>query len=460
MTKKKPGMRLGVMLVMCTLFSGFIAACAFFGLESAGEYLIDRVIYTKEAIRNTEKALFNEFLDHMNVSRATLSNKGAIQAFVKDKDDLMLAVYDAQVSYLHDETDGVLYTSVSDALAMYDLLQDEYADYWYSCPVMSSGDIMRSRVVKVMYFPMYRAKTYAMYVNLACSFLLFVGVLYAFIRGKMRYIALLSRELQAIEGGDLLRPMTVKGRDELTSLARDIENMRLSFIERLENEERMTKNASELLTAMSHDLRTPLTSLIGYLDIVDLGKCANPEQAQRYIHSGKLKAYQIKEMTDKLFEYFLVYSSADEEMETETLDAAMLFGQLWEESAMALESDGFAVTLQEAEGSCAVKANPTFLRRVFDNLVSNIRKYADREEPVIVILGLRNGAYQMEVRNGLKEKSGSAESSGIGLASCRKIMESHGGVFETEERSDVFIARISLPGYSDRTLDSNENQDW
>ena len=149
--------------------------------------------------------------------------------------------------------------------------------------------------------------------------------------------------------------------------------MRTSFIEGLEHEEEMPKHASELLTAMSHDLRTPLTSLIGYLDIIDLGKCHSPEQVQKYVHSGKQKAYQIKEMTDKLFEYFLVYSENDKPVEKERLDAATLFTQLWSESAMSLETEGFHVDMRAEESTCEVLANVPLLRRVFDNLVSNVR---------------------------------------------------------------------------------------
>lgn len=446
MTKRKTGMRLGVILVMCTLISFVLAVGAFLALDAASGYLIDHVIYTKEQILQTEKELFDEFIAYMNQQRATLSSKSTIQSWITGRDDLMLAVYDAQISYIQTNSDGVLYSSVRDALTMYDLLQDEYSDYWYERAVKSEGDRMRSRVVKVMYFPMYRAKEVSVYADLALAFGLFVAVLYFCIRSKTRYIVLLSRELQVMQGGDLSVPMTIKGKDELTSLAMDIEEMRKSFIERLNNEEMMTRNSQKLLTAMSHDLRTPLTSLIGYLDIVDLGKCTDPEQAQRYIHSGKMKAYQIKEMTDKLFEYFLVYSSDDKQLETEPLDASMLFSQLWAESAMTLEADGFLITVQETEGSLEINANPQFMRRVFDNIVSNIKKYADKTEPVIVIMERRGDRYEFEVRNSVRENNDHAESSGIGLASCKKIMENHGGTFHTMLKDNVFAARLSLPG--------------
>ena len=445
MTERRTHTRLGLMLVLSALLSFALAAGAFFALNAAGDRLIDSVIFTKEKIVQHEKELILELIDEMNRERFTLSDHKNVQAWTEGKSNLMLAVYDASMLYFQTGGDARLYSGVADALTLYDLLQNEYADYWYSCLVSSGGDTVRSRAVKVMYFPMYKARNLALFAEAALAFLIFVFSLLLMIQRKTRYIGILSRQLQRMQGGDLSQPMTIRGRDELTSLAEDMEEMRKSFIERLESEEKMTKNASELLTAMSHDLRTPLTALIGYLDIVDLGKCADGEQEKRYVHSGRLKAYQIKEMTDKLFEYFLVYSSEEKELETESLDAATLFLQLWSESALILETDGFTVDVLEPLGTGEVKANVAFLRRVMDNLVSNIRKYADKAISVTVTMGREGADFYFQVENAVAPETPRAESSGIGLASCRKIMESHSGSFESGRRGEVYVSRLLLP---------------
>jgi len=446
--KRKARTRLGYILVVCTVLSFLVSALAFLGMNRFTDRLIDKVIYPKEKIIAREKQLFSDFIGYMNENRAGITDSNAIRSWLKTQKHVMLAVYDARSSYLNQEEKGMLYSLESDPLAVYNLLKDEYVDYWYSGAVMSSGDMMRSRSVKVMYYPMYMAADIAVLIDLIFAFVMFVLIVFACIRRKTRYIALLSRELQVMQGGDLSVPMTVRGNDELTTLATDIEEMRKSFIERLETEERMKKSSSELLTAMSHDLRTPLTSLIGYLDIVDLGKCATPEQEKKYIHSGKLKAYQIKEMTDKLFEYFLVYESSDEKLETETLDAGIVFSQLWAESSLILETEGFTISVSESGEGAVVEANVSFLRRVFDNIVSNIRKYADKDEPVICNMGVRDMFFTVEVINSVGVAAPKAESSGIGLASCRKIAQSHGGSFVSEERDGRFVMRLSIPAAS------------
>lgn len=221
--------------------------------------------------------------------------------------------------------------------------------------------------------------------------------------------------------------------------------MRRSFIERLEHEEEMTKNASELLTAMSHDLRTPLTSLIGYLDIIDLGKCHSPEQVQKYVHSGKQKAYQIKEMTDKLFEYFLVYSENDKPVEKERLDAATLFTQLWSESAMSLETEGFHVDCARRKAPAEVLANVPLLRQgVRQPRIQRAQVRRPGAAGGSWKCAPARAAIRVDERNAIADVP-RGESSGIGIASCKKIMESHGGSFEIEKQGDQCVCRLFIP---------------
>lgn len=445
MTKKRARTKLGWVLVICTVASFLISVGAFFGMNYAADHILSNVIYKKETIIEAEKELLDSLIKHLNEERTTITNKDAIRRWISDKKHLMIAVYSPSNPHVREEPQAMLYSSMPDALSMYNLLQGEYADYWYSSAVASRGDSMRSRVVKVMYFPMYRAKTYMLCAAGALSFMLFVCILYACIRNKTRYIALLSRELQAMEGGDLSAPVTIAGNDEITTLAMDMEEMRKSFIERLGKEEEMTRRSSELLTAMSHDLRTPLTSLIGYLDIIDLGKCSDDEQMKKYIRSGKEKAYQIKEMTDKLFEYFLVYQPSDEPIEMEIVDAGMLFSQLWSESALILETEGYIINVKEPESEAFVRVNVSLMRRVMDNIVSNIRKYADREEPVFVAMSKSAGCFLFDTINAPGGERQSAESSGIGLASCAKILQSHNGEFSARKSDGRFLVSMSIP---------------
>lgn len=112
----------------------------------------------------------------------------------------------------------------------------------------------------------------------AGSFVLFVLLLMIPINRKLRYIRRLREELKILEGGDLNYSVTLRGRDELYDLARGLEEMRLSLIRQQREREDAQQANAELVTAVSHDLRTPLTSLIGYMDLVADGKYRSPEE--------------------------------------------------------------------------------------------------------------------------------------------------------------------------------------
>lgn len=175
------------------------------------------------------------------------------------------------------------------------------------------------------------------------SFLFFIVLVLFFINKKTSYIGVLEKEIKILEGGNLDYPITLKGKDELSSLAQSINEMRKSFIERLESEEQARVANSELVTAMSHDLRTPLTALVGYLDIIEYKKYQDQEALAKYIHSSREKAYQIKHLSDKLFEYFTVYNTEENDLEFESYDGIQLMDQLIDEQSMLLENHGFRV---------------------------------------------------------------------------------------------------------------------
>ncbi len=277
------------------------------------------------------------------------------------------------------------------------------------------------------------------------AFLAVVAVLLLLIRRKTGYIVQLERELKILEGGDLNVPVTVRGKDELAELAQGIDDMRRSIIERDRREEAARTANHALVTAMSHDLRTPLTALIGYLDIIQEGKYSGQDREAHFIEVSRNKAYQIKEMSDKLFEYFLVYDTADRPVELEDVDGRELLGQVVEEVLFDLESRGFHVEREGIPPACRLCINVDLFRRLFGNLFSNIEKYADKDRPVTVRYELRDGCLEVCLCNGVSNSAPRSESTEIGLKTCEKIMADLGGRFHTERTEELFAANIWLP---------------
>ena len=237
----------------------------------------------------------------------------------------------------------------------------------------------------------------------------------------------------------------MQGQDELSELAAGIDEMRRSIVKHQRAEDEIRSANSQLVTAMSHDLRTPLTSLLAFLEILDRDKVKDEEQRRHLIHQSLTQTMSIKSMADKLFEYFLVYTSEWEQPELEKRDADEVFSQFWQEYAFALESRGFIVETDFGELDGNVAVNLELLRRAFDNLYANLVKYA--EPSAIIRIAYRREAEEalLTIANVVSSQRESKESTNIGLNTCRRIMRMLGGSFETNEIAGVFTADLRLP---------------
>lgn len=280
---------------------------------------------------------------------------------------------------------------------------------------------------------------------MAIAFLCFLSIMLFFINRKTSYIGTLENEIKILEGGNLDYQITIKGNDELSSLALSINEMRKSFIERLESEDEARLANSELITAMSHDLRTPLTALVGYLEIIEYQKYKTEEDLRQYIHNSREKAYQIKYLSDKLFEYFTVFNTSEEEPERETFDGISLMDQLLDEQLLLLHNNGFVFDYTSGNTPFRMDVNLIALRRVFDNIFANITKYADKSKPVRIQYELKNQQLLVEVENHINLHLQAVSGTRLGMKTCEKIIEQHKGKIIVVQTRDIYTVQISLP---------------
>ena len=221
----------------------------------------------------------------------------------------------------------------------------------------------------------------------------FCAVVVPYILHLLRRIEALSRETGALMAGDLSHSIRAPGRDELSRLGADIERLRLSVLERLEGEREAVGATGRLITGLSHDLRTPLTKLMGYLEI--LRRCQSGEEREKYLRLAAEKAEQIKGMTDQLFDRAQVPDSREAlAREPELVDGAQLLGQILSEVCGDLQREGFQAPQPVFTEPFRLYLRPEDAVRVFDNLFSNLCKYGDPGLGELV----RQGKYSAEKR--------------------------------------------------------------
>ena len=153
----------------------------------------------------------------------------------------------------------------------------------------------------------------------------------------------------------------------------------------------------------------------------------------------------LKSLTDELFKYFLVFGSAQLNLDMESYDGRLLLEQLVSEAEFTLSENGFKIQRVEFHGECSIMADPLYLKRVVDNLVSNVMKYGDRAKQVMMISELKDKYLSLCISNSITRDLDRVESTKIGLRTCKRIMEQMHGDFNIENDGEHFSAELRLP---------------
>lgn len=270
------------------------------------------------------------------------------------------------------------------------------------------------------------------------SLLLFLLPVMIYIYRRMEYLKKIRQQALEMAGGNLVCPITVTGNDEISSLAQELDYLRCTLKKQIEEERKSYQANRELIRAVSHDLRTPLTTLYGYLEILNRGM-GKPEQYGRYLKRCLDKTEEIRNMSDRMFEYTLVFEGA-EEVEKQELSLAVLWKE-FENRIKELKEAGFLVEIWEKTGwkpeESMFQGNPFLLKRLSDNLFSNIRRYGDKTAPVSIEVMESHGKTGVVIKNRSLEVQ-EAAGSGVGLKSARRIADIHKWSLNWKEEDGVF----------------------
>ena len=266
--------------------------------------------------------------------------------------------------------------------------------------------------------------------------------------------------LQRMRGGDLGFKLTDMPKGVFAAMAEDLGSLGDGMQAALQNEVRAERMKSELITNVSHDLKTPLTSILSYSDLLSQLELT-PEEANDYAKIIHQKSLRLKNLTSDLFDISKVQSGV-EQMVCERLDAVTLVRQALAEQEAQNSGLVLKVTLPERELS--IWADGRKMSRVLENLIGNCVKYAMKGTRVFVSLDERDGKAVFEVKNTANyemdfaadeiterfvrgDAARSTEGSGLGLAIAKSYTEACGGIFEVEVDGDQFKVRISFPVY-------------
>ena len=264
-------------------------------------------------------------------------------------------------------------------------------------------------------------------------------------------IVKLSRQVEVVSGGALDAVILNQRNDEIGRLAEDVDIMRSTILMRMDERERAWQANSDLLTSMTHDIRTPLTTLLGYMELLGTDNANMTEEQRDYIRVCAQKTEQIKGLSDQLFLYFWALNRAETEgtAELEPFEATLLFEQLIGEYIPAMEVAGLRVSaeLSAISERAGVRVNLDCLRRVTDNVFDNMTKYADRSTPVTISAHMEQGTLAIRFSNAVGRLGDRPSGTRIGVRSCTSMMRLMGGGFDSYTDDDVYTAVLTLPTF-------------
>ena len=416
----------------------FTAALIYFLCSGVGDFIVDRYYMSSDAVSARKAQICTQFSSYVNSRNIASSDSAAIAAWSKDHDYVTLLIYNgsdlrmrAREGKLEQGKNILSYEQTQYAAQFGKLYPIHFADGVYEIGI-SENSQQREYTVNTI-------------VALVAASIAFVSVMLMYVQKTTRRIVHLARDADTIGRGNLEKPIVIDGSDEIAMLGGEMDNMRKSVIKRMENERRAWQANSDLITSISHDIRTPMTSMIGYLELLKATEPGDAERIQQFTQSAYSKAMELKDLTDELFKYFLVFGKADIDLNREDIDAMALLEQLLGEPVIEMRDLGFTVDTFELTKPVMINVDILYLKRVVDNVFSNVRKYADMEKPVTVAADTDTKTLTISVTNYISKSRSKADSTKIGLQTCYMIMEHMGGRFEVNSDEEMFNVEIKIP---------------
>jgi signal transduction histidine kinase len=287
------------------------------------------------------------------------------------------------------------------------------------------------------------------------------GVVY-YIYIKVRKFLIIQDGIKMAKAGDYDFKINLEGVGEFKQLAEDINSMTSGLKIAVQSEVKSERLKTELITNVSHDIKTPLTSIISYVDLLKREGLGSPN-APKYLDVLDRKSSRLKTLTEDLFEAAKA-NSGSIEPNFEKVNVNALIAQILGELDEKIQESRLVFKVTQERDKIFAKADGRLLSRVMENLLSNIFKYALQESRVYidisetekeVFISFKNiSAYELNIpvdelmeRFKRGDESRSSEGNGLGLAIAKSLMEIQDGILEISIDGDLFKAEIRLTKY-------------
>ncbi|WP_274365516.1 sensor histidine kinase [Paenibacillus thermotolerans] len=276
------------------------------------------------------------------------------------------------------------------------------------------------------------------------------------------YLEEIHHGLTEIAKGHFDYQIPVRENHELGRIADSINAMSEQLNRSIQEERNAERTKNELITGVSHDLRTPLTTILGFLEIIDKDRYTDEVELRYYMNIAYEKSLALKKLVEDLFEYTRINNGMP--LHLQELDVGGFFQQLAEEFVPSLEKASMALQIHAPERPVTIRADGDHLVRAYENLISNAIKYGSSGKYIDIYIAREEGHARVRICNYgepipkqdlpyiferfyrvEKSRSKATGGTGLGLAITKSIIEVHGGQISVESSTERTVFETRLP---------------
>lgn len=413
-----------------------IAFAISFGVYKLGSniavHTVSKYYNTEKHIQYLEKKYIQELQEYIQENNISLEDLSKVDNWIMGKDDVYIKLF-YKGNLIYDTLYGITdYSGVPT-----EKIQN------YSNIDFYPLKIGNKEIKAIIFCYDFTVENHCKNAVLIFSFILFFVIILYVVKKKINYLTIISNDIEKLTE-DLNTKITLKGNDEIYQVAQGIDELRKSIISKIEQEKEAYNSNIALVTALSHDIKTPLTSIISYIELVS-EKIKDDEQSLEFLNIALSKAMYLRSLTKELFEHFLLKSQAYK-ITFEKVNANELVVQMVEENLLDLEAKGVSVVRNIKDITSTLDVNIELVYSVFENIFSNLYRYADLKQCIKVQYQIKNEYLEISIENTKNYKKNADElSTQIGLRNSKAIMERHSGNLEIIDGKNTFKVVLCFP---------------
>ncbi|PFZ97693.1 sensor histidine kinase [Bacillus wiedmannii] len=299
------------------------------------------------------------------------------------------------------------------------------------------------------------------------AFLIFTTIYFAFMtKTMMKRLSEINKNVKEISNGNFEIHIPISKNDEIGELATNVNCMAKSLKESIENEKKSQEMKNEMISNISHDLRTPVTSLIGYADLLGNQLHSNGEECEQYVSILKRKSYELKNQVDDLLEYCQI-NYREIELHKSVVNMKAFIEQIMIDFVPLLDDADMSFCIN-GDKELHVEMDVALMVRLFENVISNSIMYGKDGKEILIQVFKRDMNVKIEIKNfgqcipdenlpyvfekfyrGEKSRNSHTGGKGMGLAIARSIAELHRGDITVRSNDKETVFTIVLPQYKE-----------